>query len=228
MFNLGKLIAATVLSVGFLTAARSADVYDPAADFSFVDNPAGPWTYGYTTVLDGSMTRYEFSGVNNGLLTWALNNSLTPGVFMNPDDVDKNLFSTVFRARQINLHPGPAGEYSVVRFTAQTSGIYELVSSFNMRSSAGTAFTSNDVLLNGSSFFKSAVLGFNAQADFSQTILMSAGDKLDFIVGPNGSYTGDTTELRVTLVPVPEPGNYALLLAGLVIVGAATRRNWFV
>jgi len=232
MISHQNLYAATFLTLGALTSVHAAPPYDAAADFSSVINPAGEddaWTYGYE--VGGVFTKYTLAGAIDNPLggvdlpAWGKDASFTPGVFVNPSETDLTFVATTFRAHQLNLHPGPFGEYSVVRFTAPAFGQYDLTSSFNMRSGGGSAFTSVHVRFNGNNLFDSAVLGFNAQQDYNNTLLMMAGEYLDFIVGPNGNYGGDTTELRALLVPVPEPENLALMLAGLAVIGAVTFRR---
>jgi hypothetical protein len=58
---------------------------------------------------------------------------------------------------------------------------------------------------------------------------LKAGDQFDFVLGFNDSGKGhddwDDYVVGVTLAPVPEPGTYALLLAGLAAVGFVARRR---
>jgi MYXO-CTERM domain-containing protein len=56
---------------------------------------------------------------------------------------------------------------------------------------------------------------------------VSPGDRINFVVGPQGSYYFDSTQLDATIVatPVPEAGTWAMWLAGLGVMGALQRRR---
>jgi hypothetical protein len=58
---------------------------------------------------------------------------------------------------------------------------------------------------------------------------LKAGDQFDFVLGFNDSGKGhddwDDYVVGVNMAPVPEPGTYALLLAGLAAVGFVARRR---
>lgn len=79
-------------------------------------------------------------------------------------------------------------------------------------------------MLNNVSQFDSIVTGFNSQESFSGVLSLAAGDKLDFVVGENGSFFGDTTELRATLEPVPPPAAVWFLATALAGLGKVRRR----
>jgi len=224
-----SLAVSLLLATSLHGVAQASTIYDAAADFSFASNPNNVWTYGFKTTLGGAFTAYTQTTTFSGLQIWTTNigNTLTPSVNFNPTAVDIPAVGTVFRSRQVNLHPGPGLELGVLRFTAQVAGDYTLTSSFNMRSNGGTASTDVHVRLNNVASFDDIVTGFNQQRNFNATYTLAAGDKIDFLVGANGNFNGDTTELRarLELAPVPEPESWAMLLAGLAVTGFAVRRR---
>lgn len=82
------------------------------------------------------------------------------------------------------VHPGPQGQYSVVRWTAPTTGTYEIAGSFLGLDSQGNTTTDVHILLNSStSLFDADVSGFNMPQGFSLTQTVSSGDTIDFVVG---------------------------------------------
>lgn len=212
-----------------LSGVAHAVTYDAADDFSFSSNPSasGVWSYGYSSTLAGTFIAHTQNATLNDLQYWALDigNTYTPNVDFNPTASDISFASTDFRSKQINLHPGPSDEFSILRFTAPASATYALTSAFNMRSFAGSHSTDVYVLLNGGTQFSAVTANFDDTRSFSGLFALAVGDKLDFVVGSNGNFLGDTTELRVSLAPVPEPETYALMLGGLAMLGACLRRR---
>lgn len=107
----------------------------------------------------------------------------------------------------LNLHPGPNGERSVVRWTATASGTYEVAGRFQGIDTAGTT---TDVLVtkNGATEFSGAVGSYGAQAPFALSVTLAAGDVLEFSVGygANGTYNDDSTGLAVSITPAGAAG----------------------
>jgi hypothetical protein len=71
-----------------------------------------------------------------------------------------------------------------------------------------------------------AINGTGVLQSFSQTLTLAAGDRVDFAVGTGGNgFLNDSTGLSAVISAVPEPSSYALMLVGLVAVGAMARRR---
>lgn len=129
LFTAGSLAAAL--------PAAAQTVYDAAADFSTTANASpldgGVFSYGTEVSLGGPFSLntqvYTFTGnVSGAVQGWAgadggfpyVTKNVGTGAFVN---INGNTTINVAPG-QIDLHPGPAGEYSVVRFTAPTTSIF--------------------------------------------------------------------------------------------------------
>ena len=123
-------------------------------------------------------------------------------------------------------------------FDPVTKGTYTWSLSFNLAGfDASTASFSGKfaadnsavVLLNGNSI--GSANGFTSFSNFSAASGFNSGlNTLDFVVTNDGQSTGNPTGLRVeftasNVTPVPEPETYAMLLAGLGLMGVISRRR---
>lgn len=234
-FCLPTILFALVLCSG--TAAEAAIVYDVAADFSIASNPNGVWSYGESETLGSSFQLYTQSGPDNVDLppadlldTWNSGMGGTyavPSVFHNGTANPITFNGTItIQSGELGLHPGSLGEYSIVRFTAALSGIYDLDSAFRPMDPAAT--TDVHVLLNGVSIFDGFV-DPDAPTSFNTNLALVAGDDVDFAVGvgSNGTFHSDATGLSAVLTTeaVPEPSTLTLSLIGLAGVLLARRRR---
>ncbi len=102
--------------------------------------------------------------------------------------------------KSLSFHPGPKGEYSVVRYTASTTGSYKIASAFTGIDEKTT--TDVHVLVNGRSVFDSFIVlnDRGRRASFDQVVSLRSGDTLDFVVGyGNGTYVFDSTGLSAVV-----------------------------
>jgi hypothetical protein len=115
---------------------------------------------------------------------------------------------------ELLIHPAPDDSYAVLRFTAPSTGLFQLNTVFEGRAPTNEGFpaaTTTDVhvLLNGVSLFAGAVNGFGPSTDqsFVTALNLHAGDQLEFAAGfgSNGNFPNDSTGLVATLTAVPEP-----------------------
>jgi hypothetical protein len=113
-----------------------------------------------------------------------------------------NAPSIVQPADMLNLHPGPSGERSIVRWTAPTAGVHKISGRFQ---GVDTFGTTSDALIthNGITIFSGNVNGYGTQAPFSLTRTIAAGDIVEFSAGygTNLSYDSDSTGLAATINP---------------------------
>lgn len=99
---------------------------------------------------------------------------------------------------RLSFHPGPNGEYSVVRLTAPTDGSYSVRARFLAIDQQTT--TAVYIRQGNKAIFDGLICldGRGPEATYSGQITLKAGEPLDFIVGfGNGSYICDSTGLEV-------------------------------
>ncbi len=123
-----------------------------------------------------------------------------PCVVFNRNDHAIDYNGIHWDAKSIAFHPGPKGEYSVVRFTAPKEGTYKVRGVFQGIDNLTT--TDVHIFVNGKSVFDSFIqlegLGKRVEAD--HTVELRNGEVCDFVVGNgNGNYAYDSTGLQATL-----------------------------
>ena len=135
-----------------------------------------------------------------GLRLWPTHNPTEPWAGVNATDKTVKALGITWPSKHLALHPGPKNEYSAVRWTAPAAGQIAIEAKFV--GLADKATTDVHVLHNGHALFD-AVLNLNEsgnEAQFSKTITVAPGDRIDCVVGSgNGSYGGDTTGLALTI-----------------------------
>lgn len=224
----------TLVLFGALCAAASASAdFNAARDFSIEANPNGVWSYGWTQSLGSSFNLSTLRSTDPGLQRW--DGSVVHPTFGNYPFVGRNStnqttsLSTISIAPgQMILHPGPGGEYSIVRFVAPAAGSYSLSARFAGLDFAGPTTTDVHVLLNSESIFGGLIGAFGSGPSFQTRLPLQAGDRVDFAVGfgTNGGFLFDSTALDAQISAVPETGSWALMAAGLLgLVAWRGRRN---
>jgi hypothetical protein len=215
------------------TGGSAAQTYNAATDFSLSTNPNGEWSYGWTPTLGGTFTLNAFqatSGIDfSGIDMWQARLDTPPGynpsVFHNGGATSQLLGLAVVAPGQLGLHPGPNGEFSVLRWTSPDDGSLSLTALFSGLDAHPTS-TDAHVLRNGFSLFDGLV-AFGPGPSYSGSMSVARGDTIDFAVGfgANGTFLFDATGLDalVTFTPVPEPSTYALLISAAVLIGMTNR-----
>jgi hypothetical protein len=232
-----KTILAVTLTLAFAaalaaTSARAAVVYDLqdtlAASQPAVPNPAGAFGMGsYVTGLVNPADFALFTQFTEDLLGTGADafytNQWDPNVIYNDTGSTFSNWGITLQPGEVALGPdfGP----TVVRFTAPTSGYYDVIADF-----ARVQFT-ND-LAYSYVYHNATLLGSNTADDTfnysTSSLLLSAGDTIDFVVGGPGSGVASTSlAATVTFTAVPEPSTAAFLGLGLMVVfaGKTFRRN---
>jgi hypothetical protein len=148
--------------------------------------------------------RWDLSGVNDEVFSkldiWHSPVGREPWATLNPSTHPvPTPFGFTWPARQVALHPGPQGEYSVVRWTAPAADRYRIAAAFT-----GLHQATTDVHLfhNGRSQFAALLnLGGNPNtATHTHELTLAKDDTLDFVVGwGNGHYGSDSTALTATI-----------------------------
>jgi hypothetical protein len=228
-----NLLTLTLVLVSFAIGSPEARAdYDPAVDFSSTSNPSGPWSYGWSQTLGGTFNLDAIHVHDNttGLDVWdgsvvsPLGNF--PIVAHNGTAQTISYSTVTYSPGQLGLHPGPAGEYSLVRFIAPSSGQYSISGGFVGLDFVGPTTTDVHILQNSSAIFNGVVNSYGSGPSFSTVLTLQAGDKLDFAVGfgSNGSYFYDSTGLAVHISAVPEPATIAMGIIGAIGLIAVRRR----
>jgi len=190
--------------------------YNAVNDFSIISNPSplngGVWSYGSAASLGAAFTLYANNQTSAGggtlgnalIDAWDAAGNTPPGVFHNTSNSTQTYSTTVNQpATMLNLQPG---SYSFVRWTAPTTGEYQLQGQFQGIDSTPTTTDvyvirnygtpSQLILLSGSITSNGGTLPFT-NVFFG---IGNIGDTIDLIVGPGtGGSTNDSTGLTATV-----------------------------
>jgi hypothetical protein len=228
-----KVAAALLACAAFGGQAQAANV---ATEFSIGSNPGGAWSYGSIPSLSGdfnlNLFNWAFGSATGAAMGWAGNN---PALVLDPNPSVLYLMSgtgPIFShstvsapSGSVNLHPGPNGELAVARWIAPAAGAYQVSGSFRGNDIEGTT-TDVHVLHNNVAVVNGSINGFADTQGFSQTLLLAAGDRVDFAVGIGGNnFYNDSTGLSAVISAIPEPSSYALLFAGLGVMAFMANRK---
>ena len=118
--------------VAALLQRLSAQVFDASAQFSATSNPNLVWRYGFKpTTLGSGFTLFNTA---HPLITNAIDSWLSSSLGAYPQ-INHNKTTNSYSANdpqygiewgldELGLHPGPAGQFSVLRFVAPTADTY--------------------------------------------------------------------------------------------------------
>ncbi len=123
-----------------------------------------------------------------------------PNVSKNTASVPRQTVGITWAPGRLSFHPGPEGQFSVVRFTAPESGRFFLRARFLAIDAQAT--TDVHILLNNQSIWSGWVRlqGQGEESSYQGELQLQQADRLDFVVGyGNGTYVCDSTGLEVAL-----------------------------
>lgn len=123
-----------------------------------------------------------------------------PSVTHNPTSRTRSAPTIQWEPGRLAFHPGPKGEYSVVRWTAPAEGEFALTTRFLALDPSAT--TDVHVLAGERALFNDFIglEGRGKTAAFDQNVRLRKGESLDFVVGwGNGTHVHDSTGLEITL-----------------------------
>ena len=135
-----------------------------------------------------------------GISMWNAPSSLEPNVTYNGSKGAIQALGVVWDPGRLALHPGPSGEYCVLRWTAPSAG--ELSVSATFTGIAQQATTDAHVLRQGKPLFDGFINlhGCGNQSSWTKTVSVKTSETIDFAVGRgNGNYGGDTTAIAATI-----------------------------
>lgn len=231
-----KLFVITML-VALCATGASAQIWDLYAEFDYVANPNGVWSYGYSTSAGSEMSLFDYGYSYGGYMPiWTRyeGGALThdPYIHKNPNISSLALCSG---------SPDSGAPYSIIRWTAPAAGVYQVDASFTMMpgQNADTGFWGGEldcyVFVNGVSAFDTYISG-GYYSDFdpgpktwSKQFALNAGDTVDFTAGPGPdptNYFSDFANVNGSKITcIPEPSSILALLTGLAGVAGYIRRR---
>lgn len=188
--------------------------FDAAVDFSGERNPAGAWSYGWCAQPTAEFHLYPIKTKADpkypGLVGWTGEPGAPSVACHGGKEAIHPVNTMTFEPGQLGLHPGPGGEYSVIRWTAPKSGACQIVGAFTGLSGfQGALPTTTDVAVyHGQNKLFSSFLnlqGKGNRAGFELAESVEQGEVMDFVVGfGNGNYGFDSTgiDVKITLSPM--------------------------
>jgi len=174
-------------------AASHVSYYEASNQFSDTSNPNGTWSYGYTRKLGGPVTLYTISGISDiydGWYGYTLGG--TPLLVNESDLAGYHL---------LTLHPGPKNEQSLARWTAPSTGTFDLLGFFyGLDPDYGSDVY---VLKNNVAVYHDSVSTYGDERDYSLVFSLHKGDKIDFVVAtkPGNPIGGATAGMGVAITP---------------------------
>jgi len=122
-------------------------------------------------------------GTLEGLDIWRTPNDVDPNVTRNSNKRPLTGLGITWQPGQMALHPGPKGEYSVLRWTGPADGEYSVAAIFT--GIAKEATTDVHVLHNGRSLHDGLinVADRGNESAYSRALTIAKDDTLDFVVG---------------------------------------------
>lgn len=180
-------------------------------------NPNGVWSYGWTESRLPSQEFILFSeniSIFEGRYKWFVSRGgqQSPSITYVKSDAQGSPIdyeNVVHSPDLLNLHPGPNGERSVVRWTAPASGTYHIEGwfeginrpKFDRPMKPGTT-TDVAVLYNQSFALKDTQISqYRARAPISRDVTVKANETIDFSVGygTDGNNESDATGLSIVI-----------------------------
>ena len=194
------------------------------------------WSYGYRSSLTGTslslFTSADHTNANDGnsSMQGFDSGNATPKVVVNTGASDV-VFDFGFgnlnpiHPEEMDLHPGPNNEFSIVRWVAPATGSYLISAYWTDLDPLGTQFAgvngaTGAITLNGSILFD-VDFANNSGTSTSFTQTLNAGDIVDFLTGSQGDYRFDDTGFDATISAVPEPATASSLVVGTILVGTS-------
>jgi alpha-galactosidase len=138
----------------------------------------------------------------SGMRSWSASamDGSDPCVSYNPTAKPRSTAGIVWDPGRLSFHPGPKGEYSVVRWTAPEAGDHEMHAAFLGIDKSTT--TDVHLLHQGHPLFDGQInlAGKGRETSYDGRVAVAKGDTLDLVVGwGNGTHVCDSTGLDVRI-----------------------------
>ncbi len=219
--------------VGVLGSLAAVGHADLQSDFSITSgNPNGVWSYGQISALGGSFTAANVAGTGSvggaTLDSWSFSTTTFPVIskLISGSLIGYNGGDGLISIGEVTMHPGPSNELAAIRYTAPSSGLFDLSGYFGAGDGIGNGASGKvDTYVYKNSTQLWSVLNTPSTHTFSlSAVSLAAGDTIDLIVGfGSDNYIYDSTPVNLTVTPVPEPATIAGL--GLALAAFAKRRR---
>lgn len=190
-----------------------ADNFDLGRDFSATLNPAGAWTYGWKSTLEGGFyhdTRSFTASSDNGVPVagWAANDLGLPAHYCNITETTAIIGGGqgILPPRTFWMHPGQTGRpenFGAVRFTAPSNANYLVETRADaLYSGYLSGDTDYHVVVNGVEVFGQP-LPARQGTGWTNIVALSAGDTLDLALGrgADGNDWGAGLKIAAVLTP---------------------------
>jgi FlgD Ig-like domain len=175
---------------------------DAVVDFNIFANTAGNrWTYGSTTSLGGPFTLFPNLIIEPGPNRKGWGNMVNDEVMKNLNTFDVNIGGINVPALSVTIEPHSNNLFTVVRWTAPSSGSATIVARF-LRYSTGTFQSAQVAILHGNAkvYSRWLVRDYSPVVSTAITLTVNAGDFIDFVAGTgDNSSTGDLIGLDATV-----------------------------
>ncbi|RLB51715.1 MAG: hypothetical protein DRI90_22735 [Deltaproteobacteria bacterium] len=179
----------------------SETTWDVASDFSTTANPNGPYSYGLKPSLEGVFLQHDtvdpgISGCALSILDW--HSSALPS---REPVVAKNISSDTtcngVLPGAVNLHPGPDGELSVLRWASPVNGQISIEGHFG----AGDTSPMSYFIYKNDSLEIYSLHGASGDGSFSIVESVPVGTTIDFLVGEYFAYGSTPLQAAIQIMP---------------------------
>ncbi len=207
-----KVLLAVLAASALGTAHADTLVADSVADFSGTQG-LNSWFYGYE---NGSLSNYTAGGFTQFSyfdgIAWHASSTFNPPW--------TQLWAT-------GGHPNTWNglqQLAVRRWVSETTGAVTITGTLadthpGGNGVAGSIYVDGSLVWNGD-------IGSSGSTNFSFSTLVSQNSKVDFVLDAKGNDGTDSSRFSATIAAaVPEPETYAMLMAGLGVLGTVVRRR---
>lgn len=193
-----KAFAIVCILMLIVTASAVATEWNAYNEFSKTTSNNLPWQYGYrNTAASTDLTLYSTLGFfYSGYEFWSNGNG----------NINEAILGISATNADLGQHPGPGSAKSVLRWVSPIDGSVAAYGKWYC--TAGyTPTTDVHIVVNGNSVWDALVL-YNSTPTQEHTAVatVAVGDTIDFVLGNNGEYSSDMTQLIATVSTVSSIG----------------------